>query len=208
MADYCSSSDVKTQMPEDYIASSSDYDTQLGVLCTAASRLIDREVGYWPDFFSPSTDAETRYFDGNGDIEIDIDPVASLTSVAVSEAGNYSSSDYTSWTQNTDYYTWPYNASGLTEPIVRLIIDHNGSKYNWTRYKKAVQVVGRFGYSTSVPELIQQAATTQTMRWYMKAKQGWQDGSANPDMGMMVYAKRLDPDIKEMLWSFIEEHSL
>lgn len=188
MADYCSSSDIKVQLPEDYIASSTDYDENLGLLCTAASRLVDREVGYWPNFFYPTTDTETRYFDGNGLQEIDIDPMVSLTSVSVSEEGSYSSSDYTAWTLNTDYFVWPYNTTGLTEPIRRLIVDPlNGSKINWTRFRKAVQVVGIFGYSATPPELIKQVCIVQVMRWYMRSKQGYQDAGANPEVGQMVY---------------------
>ena len=199
--DYCSSSDVVTQLPESGLSSTTDYDVQLGVLCTAASRFIDKEVGRWPGFFYPSTDDETRYFDGNGEQELDIDPVVSITSLSVSEEGSYSSSDYTAWTENTDFFSWPYNS--VDQPIRRVIVDPNGSKLNWTRFKKALKVTGVFGYSATVPEIIQFACVAQVVRWYMKAKQAWQDGSANPDLGMMVYAKRLDPDIKEMLWPFM-----
>ena len=208
MADYCSSTDVMAQLPESGLSSSTDYDIQLGVLCTAASRFIDKEVGRWPNFFSPTTDGETRYFDGNGEQELNIDPLVTLTTLSVSEEGNYSSSDYTDWTENTDFYVWPYNATASSEPITRVIVDHNGDKMNWTRFKKAVKITGIFGYSSTVPDLIKMAATAQVIRWYMKAKQAWQDGSANPEMGMMVYAKRLDPDIKEMLWPFVLDNLL
>jgi len=205
---YCSSSDIKAQMPEDYIASSTDYDANLDTLSATASRLVDRECGFWPGFFYPTTDSETRYFDGNGEQEIDIDPMVSLTSLAVSEEGNYASSDYTTWTQNTDFYTWPYNASGLSEPIRRLIVDHNGDKSNFTRWKKALQVTGIFGYSASVPDPIKQACIIQVMRWYMRAKQGYQDAGASAEMGQMFYVRRLDPDVKELLWSFMQDNAL
>ena len=206
--DYCSSSDIKAQLPEDYIYSSTDYDPMLDDLCTKASRFVDREVGYWPGFFYPTTDSETRYYDGNNEQEIDIDPMVTFTSLAVSEEGSYSSSDYTTWTENTDFYTWPYNASALGEPIRRFIIDWNGNKLNFTRFKKALKVTGIFGYSASVPEIIQQVCIVQVMRWYMRAKQGYADSGANPEIGQMTYVKRLDPDIKEMLNSFMLDNAI
>ena len=201
--DYCSSSDVKAQLPESGLNSTTDYDDQLTVLITGASRLIDNEVGFWPGYFYPTTDSETRYFDGNGEQEIDVDHIVTLTSVSVSEEGNYSSSDYTAWTLNTDFYTWPYNATALTQPIQRLIVDHNGDKGNWTRWKKAIQIVGIFGYSSSTPNAIKQACIIQVARWYMRAKQAFQDGGANIEIGQMTYVKRLDPDVKELLWPYM-----
>ena len=200
MTDYCSTTDVKGYMPEGIGAgSSTDYDFMLGEMVTAASRFIDQYIGAWPNYFSPSTDTETRYFDGNKKVEIDVDHIAALTSVAVSEEGELSSSDYTAWTLDTDYFTWPYNSTGLVEPISRLIVDINGDKINWTRFRKAVRVVARFGYSTSVPEVIKQACVAQTGRWYMRAKQAWQDGGANVEIGKMTFVKQLDPDIKQIL---------
>jgi hypothetical protein len=34
----------------------------------------------------------------------------------------------------------------------------------------------------------------------MRAKQGYQDASANPEIGQMTYVKELDPDVKRLLW--------
>lgn len=201
--DYTSSSDVKSQMPESVLSTSTDYDDQIGILVTAASRMIDNEVGRWPGFFYPTTDDETRYFDGNNEVELDIDPLVSLTSVSVAEEGGTSSSDYTAWTLNTDYYTWPYNSTGTGEPITRLIVDWNGDQLNWTHFRKAVMVTGVFGYSAAAPAVIRHACEIQVMRWLMRSKQGYQDAGASPEVGQLTYVKRLDPDVKELLWPFM-----
>ena len=37
------------------------------------------------------------------------------------------------------------------------------------------------------------------MRWFMRAKQSWQDTSVNATMGEMLYTQSLDPDVKEIL---------
>jgi hypothetical protein len=47
MANYCSSSDIKADIPDSPLASTTDttYDTAIDNFITAASRLIDKEVG-------------------------------------------------------------------------------------------------------------------------------------------------------------------
>ena len=201
MADYTSSTDVKADMPDSPLFASTDasYDTVIGAMITSASRLIDQEVGRWPNYFYPSTDDETRYFDGSGEAEQIVDEMVSLTSVAVAESGGTGASDYTAWVLDTDFYVWPYNYSALTQPIQRLIVDWNGDKAKFPRYRKAVKAVGIYGYSAIPPTDISQACKIQTMRWFMRAKQAYRDASANAEIGQLLYVQELDPDIKEIL---------
>ena len=103
MADYVTVAEIKADMPDSDLDTLADYDTVLSEMITAASRLIDREVGGWANYFdAPSTDS-TRYFDGSGEEEQWIDPMVSLTSVRVAESGGRASSNYTDWTENTDF---------------------------------------------------------------------------------------------------------
>jgi len=203
MADYCSTSDIKAEMPDSTLASSTDttYDTAIGTFITAASRLIDKEVGREANWFS-STDEQTRYYDGSGEVMQEIDECHTLTTVSVSESGETCSSGYTDWTLDTDFYISPYNYSDLGIPFTRLIADFNGTKYRFPRYRKCVKVVGQFGYSASPPEDIQQACKIQTMRWFARSKQMYQDASANANTGQLIYVKKLDPDVEELLRSY------
>ena len=206
MADYCSTSDIKAEMPDSTLASSTDttYDTAIGTFITAASRLIDKEVGREANWFS-TTDEQTRYFDGSGEVMQEIDECHTLTTVSVSESGETCSSGYTDWTLDTDFYISPYNYSDLGIPFTRLIADFNGTKYRFPRYRKCVKVVGQFGYSASPPEDIQQACKIQTMRWFARAKQMYQDGGGGTQTGQLIYSKytsALDPDIEEILRSY------
>ena len=77
MADYVTVAEIKTDLPDSDIDALNDYDTVISNMITSASRLIDREVGGWADYFSPTTDDETRYFDGSGEIEQYIDAMVS-----------------------------------------------------------------------------------------------------------------------------------
>jgi hypothetical protein len=203
MANYCSSSDIKADIPDSPLASTTDttYDTALDNFIAAASRLIDKEVGREADWFA-STDSETRYFDGSGEVTQEIDELHTLTSVAVSESGETCSSGYTSWTLDTDYYVWPYQYSQLGVPITRLIADWNGSKNTWGHYRKSIKVVGQFGFSATPPEDIKMACKIQSVRWFARAKQLYQDAGASAQTGQLIFAQSLDPDIKEILRSY------
>jgi hypothetical protein len=204
MADYCSTSDIKSDMPDSGLASSTDttYDTAIGSMITAASRLIDKEVGREANWFS-STDEQTRYFDGSGEVTQEIDECHTLTSLSVSEAGSIVVSEYTDWTLDTDYYVSPYNYSALGLPIDRLIADWNGAKYKFPRYRKCIKVVGQFGYSATPPEDIKMACKIQAVRWFSRAKQMYQDQGGGDWAGQTVFAKNdLDPDVKILLSSY------
>jgi hypothetical protein len=203
MADYATLAEVKAQIGEPDIATSSDYDSLLSAQITNVSRLIDREVGRFENYFYPSSDATAYYYDGNGDCELWTDEFVSITSVKVSEEGGLSSSDYTTWS-SSDYVTWPYNDT----PILRLDVDTlNGSKLYWYAYRKSVEVTGVRGHSATPPDDVNQACIIQTARWFMRSKQAWADTGASPDFGQITVnvggqnavASKLDPDVAAIL---------
>lgn len=205
MADYCTVTEIKADMPESGIAATSDYDAAITQMITDASRLIDNEIGKWPNYFSPSTDDETRYYDG-AEAEsgvLCIDDCAAITTVSVSQSGGIASSDYTAWS-STDFMVEPYNYVALDVPIRRIRIDFiNGSQSSYYGYRKGVRVVGRFGWSTSTPAPIARACKIQTIRWFMRGKQAFQDAGMNAETGQMTYVKKLDPDVAELLKPYI-----
>lgn len=206
MADYTTSTDVKAQIVEGFGSTDTSYDTLIGVLITAASRAIDRELGKWPNYFYPSSDATTRYYDGSGRGEIWIDDAVSVSSVSVSETGGVESTDYTLW-GSTDYITWPYNYG----PITKIILDeYNGSQSLFWAYPKSVKVSAVFGFSASPPEDVKQACEIQTIRWFMRAKQAYADNGAGGEFGQVTInmsgagkpLNRLDPDVVALLYHY------
>lgn len=198
--DYTTSTDAFQDISEGNYTSS-DY-PQMATFISAVSRLIDAEVGQWPGFFYPTTDSVTWYYDGSGEDVLHIDPFVSVSSVSVSETGSLTSSDYTAW-GSTEYMTWPYNASGKGKPITELRVDnYNGTKANWYEYPKSVSVTGVAGYSTTTPDLVKQACKMQAVRFFMRAKQGYQDTGATAEIGGITFKGKLelDPDVKALLW--------
>lgn len=204
MADYCTVAEVTALAPESGLAASTSYDAMLGVLITATSRLIDREVGRWENFFYPSSDAATRYYDGSGTTELWVDEMtAAPTSVAVSESGGVESSDYTVWS-SSDYLVLPYNST----PKYKLEVDTlNGSRLYFYNYRKSVKIVGVFGYSTIPPADVAMACKIQVHRWFMRAKQMFADNGAQQDLGQIIVnvnqkdfiGSKLDPDVAAIL---------
>jgi len=192
MADYCTLAEVKAVIPDGGLSATTDYDAALSTLITAASRGIDQEVGRWDNFFASTDTTQTYYYDGNGETSLWIDEFASITSVSVSDNGKLASSDYTAWaTSDNDYIVWPYNST----PTMRLDIDQwNGSQVYFPDYPKAVAIVGARGYSTSAPEIVNLACIEQVERWWMEAKQAFQESGADADMGQVVinnFARRV-----------------
>jgi len=196
--DYCQLADIKAEMPEAGLSGTTDYDAALTQAITDASRLIDDEVARWPGFFYPSTDDQTRYFDGSGELDLQTDEIVSITSVSVAEQGDIT--QLTDWSA-TDYITYPLNHTAKSKPITRLSINRFGNtdKAAWYGFPKAVKIVGVFGYSATPPAQIARACRIQAIRYYMRAKQAWQDAGAAPELGQMVYIRRLDPDVQEII---------
>lgn len=200
---YCTTTDIQEGLVDSGLSTSTDtaYTNLFGYMATRASRLIDREVAKWPGYFYPTTDGETRYFDGSGEDVQEIDDCLSITSIGVAEEGGVASTSYTTWTENTDFYVAPYNYSALGLPFNELVIDWNGSQSVWYRYRKAVKITGIWGYSTTVPDDVKQAVVIQATRWFARSRQMYQDASANPEVGQ-IFMTKLDPDVAQILWHY------
>lgn len=206
MADYCTSTDVKLQLT-DTLGGSTDttYDDLIASLVTSASRAIDGYLGVEDNYFYPSSDGETRYYDGVNDYTIRIDDFISISALGVSAAGGLSSSDYTAYS-SSDYYLLPYNAVAKGKPYNSIEIDVLNSTQNaFPRYRKAVKVTGVFGYSATPPADVKQACTVMSLRYFMRAKSAFQDAGANPAMGQLFYVRELDPDVKTLLHKYVME---
>lgn len=193
--DYCTSDEVIESAVD--LGLDNTKDVILTELANRASRAIDRytkrEQGYW------NSDAdEIRTFDGSGTRLQIIDHLAAApTTIEVAEAGDVTS--YTAWA-TTDFFTSPYNALQLGDPIRRLDIDQlNGTKSIWFRFPRSVRVTGKFGGATTRPEDINQATIMQVIRWLKRLQQGMQDTGGILEIRQLKFTKAIDPEIGEML---------
>lgn len=181
----------------------------MDALAVRASRLIDKVCKVEDGFFFANAD-QTRYFDGSGCLEQLIDHLAGVpTKVEVAETGivddaNDTGGTYTTWAFR-DYRCWPYNAIKQGRPYLRLDLDIlNGAKATWWSFPRSVKITGPFGYSTTVPDLIKQAAITQVARWWKRGQQAFQDAGAITELGQLRFVKQLDPDVEIAVSGFLE----
>jgi hypothetical protein len=195
MANYCTLAELKGAMPD--TAWGASYDTLMNALITRASRLIDRAAGRANDAFYAST-ATARTFDGSGCREQWVDEMAAApTLVEVSETGSLTT--YETWA-STDYMLWPYNAAAEGRPYMRLDVDQlNGNKAVWYKFPKSVKITAKWGYSIAPPDEIKQACIIQSVRWFKRSQQAFQDAGAIVELGQLRYVQRLDPDVQTII---------
>jgi len=166
-----------------------------------SSRLIDRFKSVEPGAYKTADieSNETRYYFGSG-IEIQmIDYIPSIATVSVEETDG----TFTAWTIDVDFYTIPYNAALIGEPIRRLETTRKtgSTKSVWPYGPKRIEVRGKFGIAVNPPADIERAALIQTQRFYQRALQGFRDTGAITEIGQLTYTKQLDPDVKNILTS-------
>lgn len=174
------------------------YDAFIDLLLPAASRLIDRFLGRAPGDFKVTAD-ETRYFTGSGVSELWIDEIAvAPTSVAMDLVG-----DQVTYTllDAANYQEWPRNAAQKGIPFYRLDIPvlTNPTYYTWYSTPDSIKVIGKWGYSVAIPNLIKRATLIQTVRWFKRAQQAYQDVGAITSLGQLTYVQKLDPDMENII---------
>lgn len=190
MTAYLTTVELMDEMPD--VEWSGKYEPLLEGLILRASRLIDRITGREEGAYQVAA-ATTRTFDGSGQRFQWVDEMAEApTAVAVDESGTLS---YTAWA-GSDYMAWPYNAAAKGLPYLRLDIDQlNGTKVAWWSFPRSVRVTAKWGYSVAVPSAVQQAVIVQTVRWFKRGQQAFQDAGAIFELGQLRYVKQLDPDV-------------
>lgn len=136
-------------------------DATLDLIAEAVSRAVDDATGrrFW-------TGEETRYYTPRRANELWIDDLVSVTSLKTDSDGDgiYE----TTWTEGTDFELYPYNAALHLKPYSRLDRMPLGS-YAFPVYRKSVQVIGIFGYWTSVPAPVMQACLQMATRFLKRA---------------------------------------
>ena len=148
----------KTEV-ENYLTINIDasFDSQINSWAQAVDNYIDNYTGR---SFS-ETNKEVRYFDGNGESQLDIDDFTSVSSVEILEVNSTDVSKSLTQGKNDDYVVYPHNKN----PKYRLILtpDANigsfGNAGTFPRGKRRVKVKAKWGYDENVPEDITVAAT-------------------------------------------------
>ncbi len=131
---------------------SSDDDAVIDDRLDAIARLIDAELVLPAGTFNADS-AAVRYFDGNGEDILMVDPYAELTLVEVDTTidGTF---DQTVTASNRE--DRPYNVAARSEPFTEirlLLFAANTELAKWTKGLKTVKITADWGWP-AVPELI------------------------------------------------------
>jgi hypothetical protein len=188
-------------------------------LLDAASLSINRLCGR-PDGFVALTTATARIYAGSGTGVQDIDECTEVTLVAVKES--ITDTTYTSWAAtdwvaasgsiyDPDFNTTPYTLL-LTLPSGDYAVFTSGkyttkegfppdldARNQRSRGLPTVQVTAKWGFATTCPTDIREAALMQATRWYQRYRAGMADTVANAELGQLLYRQQLDPDVAQIL---------
>ena len=206
---YATAEELRTR-----IGTAVDDDTLLTALIAAAERNINRACNR-PDGFLTG-DAAARRYSGSGTAYQLIDECTSVTLVEVKDSAT--DSDYTEWT-TADWIAFrgdPRAPEFDITPYTALMVDPTGSESVFTsgafttrggfapthiskRGAPTVRVTATWGYADTVPPDIREACMMQAARWFKRYESAFSDALASGELGLLLYRKSLDPDIRRIL---------
>lgn len=172
--------------------SSTSYDTSLEQAVEAVSRAIDNECGRF--FYVESSDS-TAYYTPMSEKYVDIRDYSAVTTVSTDDSGDRT---YNTWTVDSDYDLWPYNAALDSKPYMRIDIAPRGNKHFYPFIPKGVKVVGKRGWP-AVPRPIHEACILWLMRAYKRYSTPLGVSAATALGEMSVKVPPPDPDVQAML---------
>jgi hypothetical protein len=190
-------------------------DLILTEILAAAERNINRACNR-PDGLVALTTATARRYAGSGKPYQWIDECTEVSTVEVKNSAT--DTTYDTWT-SADYIEFsgdPEDPNFNITPYTGLMVDPTGDESLFTsgaytvrggfrpstdvhRGVPTVRVTAMWGYATTVPADIKTATIMQAARWYKRLEGSMSDALASGELGMLLYQKSLDPDIKRLL---------
>ena len=141
----------------------------------------------------------TRYYAPISIDEVYTDDIISVTSLKTDDDND--GTFETTWSAS-DYHLMPFNAGKNGHPYTRIETSGYGSYSFPVGTKKAVQIVGSFGYATTAPKPVAEACKIQAIRLF-KRKDAPFGVIAGGDMQQSMTIPDLDPDVKMLLSPYV-----
>jgi hypothetical protein len=138
---------------------------------------------------------ETRVFTPSASWYLATGDIAAVTSIATDMDGDRI---YEVAWADTDYLLGPDNADLMGKPFGWIELDRYG-RYTFPVARRSVQVVGTFGYSATIPPLVEQACLRLVARNYA-LKQAPLGVAGSGETGFIRV--QIDRDVEEMLVEF------
>jgi len=171
-----------------------DDDFYLESTIESVSRLIDNHTGR--RFYA---ETDTRYYAPVSIDQIYTDDILTVTTLKTDD--NNDGTFETTWA-TTDYNLMPFNAGENGRPYTWIETSGYGNYSFPHGTKKAVQIVGSFGYATTAPKPVAEACKIQAIRLF-KRKDAPFGVIAGGDMQQSMTIPDLDPDVKMLLSPYV-----
>lgn len=188
---YATLAELKTRLG----ITDTDDDSVLEAVIEATSRLID---GYCKRRFYTTAADETRYFTATSSGEVFVDDLLSVTSIATDASGDRTYG--TTWA-TTDYDLDPINAALDGRAYTHVRTRYSGAN-TFPSYAQAVKIVGKFGYSSTTPDVVNEACLIQAARLFKRRDAPFGVAGVG-DLGEIRLVSALDPDVRLLLGSLI-----
>lgn len=186
---YCTRADLKTALAIG-TADTAD-DAVLDEIINATSRMIDEYTG---QFFYQITGG-TAYYEPHDYEEVNVDPLTSITSLAVDTDGD---GTYDTVLAATDYILEPVNAAMFGKPYTSIELAPATTVAFPADLDKGVRIIGNFGWS-AVPSAVAQACIIASSHLY-EARKAYLGVIGSGDTGGVIrLSQKLHPEAALLL---------
>ena len=143
----------------------SGLDGFMTTLISAVENYIERSCGgrhFAKRWFEDNDSEKTFRYDGNDNTKILIDDLRELISLTVDDEALTEDEDFHLYPLNASEFDMPYEWIELIQPETRLLNVNSrlssSPPYIFDKGQKTIVIVGKFGFSTTVPDDIKLAA--------------------------------------------------
>ena len=195
MTPYCTADGVRANFGGDVPNIGTEYEGVLTKKCDQATADIDRMVaqargisGPW-SFVADSVATERLFLAPTGARRfLPIDDCVEITQVRIyAPAGTVSRTLIAS----TDYRTWPLNGA---LPITAILWAAGA----WPELPYLIGVTAKWGYGTSIPSDVQEAAEIEVVRSYLADRAGQNDTIGMTPFGSVITAKAFTSKVRQL----------
>ena len=190
---YATLAEVKSRLD----ITDTDNDTEIEAVIEGISRWIDREIGKRRGMTTFYTNTQTMYFTAQWGDRLIIPDLVTLTTLKTDDNGD--GTFETTWT-SSDYHLAPFNSSAFGEPYTEICISETGDNTFPRGVTRGVEIVGDWGYSSSTPDVINEACILASMRLWKRRDAIFGVGGQTA-LGVVTVSANLqmDADVQNML---------
>lgn len=206
LPNYVTAAQVKAYWVNNGVQNTSQYDNVITTLCTNCSRAFDVLTFHLPGAFAVTADA-AQLFNGKPwtatayQLSIAVPELATTpTLVEISISGSQTAFVPLA---STDFYCEPLESPLVGKPFTTITLDaQNGQYKQWPIYPRSIRVTGKFGYSTTIPDAVNEALLLYVVRMIRKIQNNYLEVGQLLDSGQVMIGMKYDPDLQTLIQQY------